>query len=109
MANGRALPSALLFDWLLGRAWNMAMASYANAENFSSRNIGGGGSSESGVSAGGGAPSLPACGHADYQPPPQWRADDLRGASPFSGLSQDRHRDFADIKKPPSTGWGLLR
>ena len=58
MANGRALPSALLFDWLLGRAWNMAMASYANAENFSSKNIGGGGSPESGVSAGGGAPSI---------------------------------------------------
>ena len=58
MANGRALPSALLFDWLLGRAWNMAMASYANAENFSSRNIGGGGSQEAGVGTGGGAPSI---------------------------------------------------
>ena len=58
MANGRALPSALLFDWLLGRAWNMALTSYANAERFSSKNIGGGGSSESGVSAGGGAPSI---------------------------------------------------
>ena len=32
--------------------------SYANAENFSSRNIGGGGSQEAGVSTGGGAPSI---------------------------------------------------
>ena len=52
MANGRALPSALLFDWLLGRAWNMALGSYANAENFSSTTLGGPGS-ESGVSMGG--------------------------------------------------------
>ena len=58
MANGRALPSALLFDWLLVRAWNMALTSYANAENFSSKNIGGGGSQEAGVSTGGGAPSI---------------------------------------------------
>lgn len=57
MANGRALPSALLFDWLLGRAWNMALTSYANAERFGSKNIGGGGNSESGVSTGG-APSI---------------------------------------------------
>lgn len=40
MANGRVLPSALLFDWLLGRAWNMAMNSYANAERFSSVKLG---------------------------------------------------------------------
>lgn len=39
MANGRALPSALLFDWLLGRAWNMAMSSYANALRFSGNNL----------------------------------------------------------------------
>lgn len=39
MANGRALPSALLFDWLLGRAWNMAMTSYANALRFSGNNL----------------------------------------------------------------------
>ena len=39
MANGRVLPSALLFDWLLGRAWNMAMVSYANAERFGSAKI----------------------------------------------------------------------
>lgn len=41
MANGRALPSALLFDWLLGRAWNMAMTSYANAQRFSGNDLGG--------------------------------------------------------------------
>ena len=34
MANGRTLGSALMFDWLLGRAWNMAQISYANAERF---------------------------------------------------------------------------
>lgn len=56
MANGRALPSALLFDWLLGRAWSMALTSYANAERFGSKNIGGG-NSESGVGTGG-APSI---------------------------------------------------
>ena len=39
MANGRVLPSALLFDWLLGRAWNMAMVSYANAARFGSVKI----------------------------------------------------------------------
>ncbi|MBV7457306.1 hypothetical protein KW843_22690 [Acidovorax sp. sif1233] len=60
MANGRALPSALLFDWLLGRAWNMALGSYANASNFSSLTLGGTAGSVSGVSAGGGAPSIEA-------------------------------------------------
>lgn len=34
MPNGRALPSALLFDWLLGRAWNMGMNSYAQANGI---------------------------------------------------------------------------
>lgn len=34
MPNGRALPSALLFDWLLGRAWDMAKISYANAQKL---------------------------------------------------------------------------
>lgn len=53
MANGRALPSALLFDWLLGRSWNMAMTSYANAANFSSLPLGGG-NIETGVGVGGG-------------------------------------------------------
>lgn len=53
MANGRALPSALLFDWLLGRSWNMAMTSYANAANFSSVPLGGG-NIETGVGVGGG-------------------------------------------------------
>jgi hypothetical protein len=57
MANGRALPSALLFDWLLGRAWNMALNSYANAANFSSTKLGPA-NVETGVSAGGGAPSI---------------------------------------------------
>ncbi len=56
MPNGRALPSALLFDWLLGRAWNMAMNSYANAANFSSHNIEQ--PHESGVSTGGGGPTI---------------------------------------------------
>lgn len=54
MANGRALPTALLFDWLLGRAWNLAMNSYANAERFSSTRLGGK-PSESGVGVSGGA------------------------------------------------------
>lgn len=58
MAIGRALPSALLFDWLLGRAWNMAQISYANAERFGSAGLGQGGSGESGVDAGGGGPSI---------------------------------------------------
>jgi hypothetical protein len=53
MANGRALPSALLFDWLLGRSWNMALTSYANAANFSSRDLGR--NIQTGVSVGGGA------------------------------------------------------
>lgn len=57
MANGRALPSALLFDWLLGRAWNMALVSQANAERLGMNTIGGK-SPESGISAGGGAPSI---------------------------------------------------
>ncbi len=51
MANGRVLPSALLFDWLLGRAWTMAQNSYANAARFSANDLGGG-EGESGVSAG---------------------------------------------------------
>ncbi|EER61554.1 hypothetical protein AcdelDRAFT_0889 [Acidovorax delafieldii 2AN] len=58
MANGRALPSALLFDWLLGRAWNMALVSYANAERLGSNGLGGSGPQESGISMGGGAPSI---------------------------------------------------
>lgn len=58
MANGRALPSALLFDWLLGRAWNMAMTSYANAQNFTARGLGESKGSVSGVGTGGGAPSI---------------------------------------------------
>ena len=56
MSNGRALPSALLFDWLLGRAWNMAMASYANAPRLSANDIGG--AQETGVGTGNGAPSI---------------------------------------------------
>ena len=32
MANGRALPSALLFDTLLGRAWDIALANYGQAQ-----------------------------------------------------------------------------
>ena len=57
MANGRTLGSALLFDWLLGRAWNMAQISYANAERFSSTSIGND-FVESGDSTGGGGPSI---------------------------------------------------
>lgn len=34
MANGRALPSALLFDTLLGRAWNIALANYGQAQSL---------------------------------------------------------------------------
>lgn len=34
MANGRALPTALLFDTLLGRAWNIALANYGNAQGL---------------------------------------------------------------------------
>lgn len=56
MANGRALGSALLFDWLLGRAWSMATNSYANAERFGSTRLGGG-NFEAGVGVGGG-PSI---------------------------------------------------
>lgn len=41
MSNGRALPSALLFDWLLGRAWNMALTSQANAERLGPSGLGG--------------------------------------------------------------------
>lgn len=40
MANGRTLGSALMFDWLLGRAWDMAQISYANAERFGSTSFG---------------------------------------------------------------------
>lgn len=58
MANGRALPSALLFDWLLGRAWNMALNSHANAANFSALRLGRSAGSVSGVGVGGGAPSI---------------------------------------------------
>jgi hypothetical protein len=58
MANGRALPTALLFDALLGRAWNMAMTSYANAERLSSRDLGASAGSATGVGVGGGAPSI---------------------------------------------------
>ena len=58
MANGRALPSALLFDWLLVRAWNMALTSYANAENFSSKNINNNKNQKTNLSTGGGAPSV---------------------------------------------------
>lgn len=54
MANGRALPSALLFDWLLGRSWNMAMTSYANAANLSALKLGGG-NVETGIGVGGSA------------------------------------------------------
>lgn len=57
MANGRALPSALLFDWLLGRAWSMALTSQANASRFGSTTFGGS-ASESGVSTGSGMPSI---------------------------------------------------
>lgn len=53
MANGRVLPSALLFEWILGRAWNMAMTSYANAERFSSTTLGQNTNTESGISVGG--------------------------------------------------------
>ena len=35
MANGRALPSALLFDTLLGRAWDIALANYGKAQSLS--------------------------------------------------------------------------
>lgn len=34
MANGRALPTALLFDTLLGRAWNVALNNYAKASSI---------------------------------------------------------------------------
>lgn len=53
MANGRAMPSALLFDWLLGRAWNLALTSYANAANFSSLKLGRS-NIETGIGLGGG-------------------------------------------------------
>lgn len=58
MANGRALPSALLFDWLLGRAWNMALGSYTNAANFSSADLGGTWQGQTGVAAGASAPTI---------------------------------------------------
>jgi len=54
MANGRVLPSALLYDWLVGRSWNMAMNAYANAERLGSGSLGGR-NTETGVSTGGGA------------------------------------------------------
>lgn len=41
MANGRALPSALLFDWLLGRAWGLALQNYGIAQGIAAPNIGG--------------------------------------------------------------------
>lgn len=53
MANGRVLPSALWFDWLLGRAWNMAETSYANASQLGPLNFRPGGSPEAGVGIGG--------------------------------------------------------
>lgn len=53
MANGRVLPSALWFDWLLGRAWNMAETSYANANALNPLNFMPGGSPETGVGVGG--------------------------------------------------------
>lgn len=56
MANGRALPTALLFDWLLGRAWNMALTSYANAAHLGQGEIEG--PQQAGVGLGGGAPSI---------------------------------------------------
>ena len=34
MPNGRALPSTLLFDWLLDRAWSMGLNSYAQANGI---------------------------------------------------------------------------
>lgn len=39
MPNGRALPSALLYDWLLGRAWSLALISQANANNLGPENL----------------------------------------------------------------------
>lgn len=41
MANGRALPSALLFDWLLGRAWDIALKNYAEAQEIEAPETGG--------------------------------------------------------------------
>ena len=46
-----------MFDWLLGRAWNMAQISYANAERFGSTSFGNN-AVESGFSKGGGGPSI---------------------------------------------------
>lgn len=39
MANGRALPTALLFDTLLGRAWNTALSNYAKANSIATPQI----------------------------------------------------------------------
>lgn len=39
MANGRALPTALLFDTLLGRAWDIALANYGNAQSIENLTI----------------------------------------------------------------------
>lgn len=39
MPNGRALPSALLYDWLLGRAWSLALVSQANANTLGPENL----------------------------------------------------------------------
>lgn len=36
MANGRALPSAILFDELLGRAWGIALQKYGEAQAIES-------------------------------------------------------------------------
>lgn len=41
MPNGRALPTALLFDELLARAWGMGMQSYAKANALVAPSIGG--------------------------------------------------------------------
>lgn len=57
MSNGRALPTALLFDWLLGRAWTMAQNSEANAYRFSATNLGGG-EHGAGLSTGGGGSGI---------------------------------------------------
>ncbi|MDR2333759.1 MAG: hypothetical protein LBE61_09770 [Burkholderiaceae bacterium] len=49
MANGRALPSALLFDWLLGRAWGLALQNYGAAQAIASPKIMGRAASEDGA------------------------------------------------------------
>lgn len=39
MPNGRALPTAILFDTLLGRAWDIALANYGQAQAIENLNI----------------------------------------------------------------------